>query len=48
MDAALPLVFLAIMGVSLVLYVILDGYDLGIGLLLPLRLNRVPSLPPHA
>jgi cytochrome d ubiquinol oxidase subunit II len=35
MDAALPLVFLAIMGVSLVLYVILDGYDLGIGLLLP-------------
>ena len=35
MDTALPLVFLAIMGVSLVLYVILDGYDLGIGLLLP-------------
>ena len=36
MDAALPLVFLAIMGLSLVLYVILDGYDLGIGMLLPL------------
>ncbi len=35
MDAALPLVFMAIMGVSLVLYVILDGYDLGIGMLLP-------------
>jgi cytochrome d ubiquinol oxidase subunit II len=35
MEAALPLVFLAIMGLSLVLYVILDGYDLGIGLLLP-------------
>jgi cytochrome d ubiquinol oxidase subunit II len=35
MDAALPLVFLAIMGLSLVLYVVLDGYDLGIGLLLP-------------
>jgi cytochrome d ubiquinol oxidase subunit II len=35
MEAALPFVFMAIMGVSLVLYVILDGYDLGIGLLLP-------------
>ena len=33
---ALPLIFMGIMGVSLVLYVILDGYDLGIGLLLPL------------
>jgi cytochrome bd ubiquinol oxidase subunit II len=40
MDAALPLVFLAIMGISLVLYVILDGYDLGIGLLLPLASDK--------
>jgi cytochrome d ubiquinol oxidase subunit II len=40
MDAVLPLVFLAIMGVSLVLYVILDGYDLGIGLLLPFATDR--------
>ena len=40
MDTALPLVFLAIMGISLVLYVILDGYDLGIGLLLPLASDR--------
>ena len=40
MDAALPIVFLAIMGLSLVLYVILDGYDLGIGLLLPLASDR--------
>jgi cytochrome d ubiquinol oxidase subunit II len=40
MDAVLPLVFLAIMGVSLVLYVILDGYDLGIGLLLPFASDR--------
>jgi cytochrome d ubiquinol oxidase subunit II len=39
-DAALPVVFLAIMGVSLVLYVILDGYDLGIGLLLPFASDR--------
>jgi cytochrome bd ubiquinol oxidase subunit II len=39
MDAALPLVFMAILGVALLLYVILDGYDLGIGLLLPLATN---------
>jgi len=32
----LPLVFMAVMGLSLLLYVILDGYDLGIGMLLPL------------
>jgi cytochrome d ubiquinol oxidase subunit II len=35
MEQALPLIFMAIMGVALLLYVILDGYDLGIGLLLP-------------
>jgi len=35
MDVALPLIFMAIMGFSLLVYVILDGYDLGIGLLLP-------------
>jgi cytochrome d ubiquinol oxidase subunit II len=40
MDAALPLVFMAIMGLSLLLYVILDGYDLGIGLLLPFASAR--------
>lgn len=32
----LPLVFLAVMGLALLAYVILDGYDLGVGLLLPL------------
>lgn len=31
----LPLVFLAVMGLSLLAYVVLDGYDLGVGLLLP-------------
>jgi cytochrome d ubiquinol oxidase subunit II len=36
METALPLIFMAIMGVSLLLYVILDGYDLGVGMLLPL------------
>ncbi len=31
----LPLIFMAVMGLSLLAYVILDGYDLGVGLLLP-------------
>ena len=35
-EVALPLIFVSIMGLSLLLYVILDGYDLGVGLLLPL------------
>lgn len=32
---ALPLIFMAIMGLALLAYVILDGYDLGVGILLP-------------
>jgi cytochrome d ubiquinol oxidase subunit II len=31
----LPLVFMAVMGLALLAYVILDGYDLGVGILLP-------------
>ncbi len=31
----LPLIFLAVMGLALLTYVVLDGYDLGVGLLLP-------------
>lgn len=31
----LPLIFAAVMGLALLIYIILDGYDLGIGLLLP-------------
>jgi cytochrome d ubiquinol oxidase subunit II len=31
----LPLVFMAIMGLSLLAYVVMDGYDLGVGILLP-------------
>lgn len=31
----LPLVFMAVMGLALLAYVILDGYDLGVGMLLP-------------
>jgi cytochrome d ubiquinol oxidase subunit II len=34
MDAALPLVFLGLMGLAMLAYVVLDGYDLGVGLLL--------------
>jgi cytochrome d ubiquinol oxidase subunit II len=36
MESALPLMFMGVMGFALLLYVILDGYDLGIGMLLPL------------
>lgn len=32
---ALPLIFMAVMGLSLLAYVVLDGYDLGVGILLP-------------
>lgn len=34
-STVLPLAFMAIMGLSLLAYVILDGYDLGVGILLP-------------
>lgn len=35
MDEWLPLFFVFAMGLSLLIYVVLDGYDLGIGILLP-------------
>jgi cytochrome d ubiquinol oxidase subunit II len=35
MEAWLPTLFAGFMGLSLLLYVILDGYDLGVGLMLP-------------
>ncbi|WP_421726050.1 cytochrome d ubiquinol oxidase subunit II [Bauldia sp.] len=35
-DVWLPLVFAALMGVSILIYVILDGFDLGVGVLTPL------------
>jgi len=34
-DAILPVVFLVVMGLALLIYVVLDGYDLGVGLLMP-------------
>ncbi len=36
MDQALPLVFMGLMGLAMLIYVVLDGFDLGVGLLLPL------------
>jgi cytochrome d ubiquinol oxidase subunit II len=33
-DAALPVVFMALMGVSMLIYVVSDGYDLGVGMLM--------------
>ena len=36
MEYWLPFIFVSLMGLALLLYIILDGYDLGIGILLPL------------
>lgn len=35
-EQILPVIFLCLMGVALLAYVVLDGYDLGVGILLPL------------
>ena len=35
-DLALPVIFMALMGVSMLIYVVSDGYDLGVGMLMPL------------
>jgi len=35
MDFVIPVIFIGIMGFALLMYVILDGYDLGVGMLLP-------------
>jgi cytochrome bd ubiquinol oxidase subunit II len=34
-NVALPIFFMAVMGLALLAYVVLDGYDLGVGILLP-------------
>src|SRR5688500_20025179 len=34
-DEFLPVIFMALMGVAMLIYVISDGYDLGVGMLLP-------------
>ncbi len=33
-DTALPIIFMALMGLSMLIYVISDGYDLGVGMLM--------------
>jgi cytochrome d ubiquinol oxidase subunit II len=33
-DAALPIVFMVLMGLSMLIYVVSDGYDLGVGMLM--------------
>ena len=33
-DAMLPVIFMALMGVSMLVYVVSDGYDLGVGMLM--------------
>jgi cytochrome d ubiquinol oxidase subunit II len=43
-NTALPLFFMAVMGLSLLAYVVLDGYDLGVGLLLPLAQEHEKDL----
>ena len=35
MEQALPLIFMSVMGLAMLIYVILDGYDLGVGIMLP-------------
>lgn len=34
MDETLPLIFMGLMGLAVLIYVVLDGYDLGVGILL--------------
>jgi cytochrome d ubiquinol oxidase subunit II len=34
-DDLLPIIFMGVMGLAMLTYVVLDGYDLGVGLLMP-------------
>lgn len=50
-EAGLPVVFLALMGLSMLVYAILDGYDLGVGILMlvceePKRDRMIASIGP--
>jgi cytochrome d ubiquinol oxidase subunit II len=44
MSLDLPLVFMALMGLAILAYVILDGFDLGVGILLPLATHEEQDL----
>jgi cytochrome d ubiquinol oxidase subunit II len=39
MDPYLPLIFMGLMALAMLIYVVLDGYDLGVGLLVPFADN---------
>ena len=43
MSAYLPLVFTALMGIAILAYTVLDGYDLGVGMLLPAASDEEPK-----
>ena len=40
----LPLIFMGLMGVAVLAYVVLDGYDLGVGMLMPAASDREQTL----
>ena len=44
MSFDLPLVFAALMGLAILMYVVLDGYDLGVGMLMPAADEREQEL----
>src|SRR5262249_6493605 len=44
MSLDLPLVFAALMGFAILMYVVLDGYDLGVGMLMPAAEAREQEL----
>ena len=40
----LPLIFMALMGLAVLVYVVLDGYDLGVGMLMPAATEKEQSV----
>jgi len=44
MSLDLPLIFAALMGLAILMYVVLDGYDLGVGMLMPAADTREQEL----
>ena len=44
MTLDLPLVFMFVMGLAVLLYVVLDGYDLGVGMLMPAATEQEQSV----
>ncbi len=38
-DAMLPVIFMVLLGIAMLVYVALDGYDLGVGMLMPFASN---------